>query len=259
LRVLTRRLHEVELRQAESARLERGLLPTPLIDSPLVALHTRYRPGGRGVLGGDFYDAVETAPGRLSLLVGDVSGHGVEAAALGVELRASWRALTLAGVTDQALLHTVERVLISERRSDEVFATLAAVVIDLTCGEATVHLRGHPPPLVIAGDWAVPMVAEPQLVLGIEPGLPSRAARVALPDRDWAVLLYTDGLLEGRVAGGPGRLGVDGLAALVTEHRRSRAPLTHLPDWLVSKVEHHNGGPLPDDVAMLLLAKGADG
>src|SRR4051795_9273947 len=66
------RLREVELRQAESARLERGLLPQPLMETTKVAVHTFYRPGRhRALLGGDFYDVVEVSPGRLQLLVGD--------------------------------------------------------------------------------------------------------------------------------------------------------------------------------------------
>src|SRR5918912_335328 len=70
-----RRLREVELRQAESRRLERGLLPQPLIAHP-ERLISFYRPGRhRALLGGDFYDAVQDRDGRLHLLVGDVCGH----------------------------------------------------------------------------------------------------------------------------------------------------------------------------------------
>ena len=89
-----RRLREVELRQAESARLERGLLPQPLMTTDEVAVHTFYRPGRHAALiGGDFFDVVQTRPDRIDLIVGDVCGHGVDEAALGVELRVAWRAL----------------------------------------------------------------------------------------------------------------------------------------------------------------------
>src|SRR5439155_1318293 len=80
----------------------------------------------RALLGGDFYDAVQTGPQRLSLLVGDVCGHGAEEAALGVTLRVAWRALTLAGVPETDLLRTVERVLVSQRRAEGPFAAPAA-------------------------------------------------------------------------------------------------------------------------------------
>ncbi|MFD0821764.1 PP2C family protein-serine/threonine phosphatase, partial [Micromonospora zhanjiangensis] len=104
----TRRLREVELRQAESARLERGLLPQPLMDTDQVAVHTFYRPGRHAAeVGGDFYDVVPTTPDRVDVIVGDVCGHGADEAALGVELRVAWRALVLAGVPDDAVLPAV--------------------------------------------------------------------------------------------------------------------------------------------------------
>jgi serine phosphatase RsbU (regulator of sigma subunit) len=251
------RLREAELRAAESSRLERGLLPQPLMNTPAVALHTFYRPGRKGVLGGDFYDAIQTAPERLSLLVGDVSGHGVEEAALGVELRAAWRALTLAGVAGEQQLAALDRVLVSERRSEEIFATVAAIEVDLAgAAQATVRLCGHPAPLLITGDEVAPIRAEPRLMLGVLPEVARPAHRIELPGQNWAVLLYTDGLIEGRIPDEPdGRLGIDGLTVLVRAYRRRGGSLAGLADWLVSQAEERNGGPLADDVAMLLLTK----
>ena len=79
---------------------------------------------------------------------------------------------------------------------------------------------------------------------------PCPGNQVPLPP-GWALLVYTDGLIEGRV--GDGRLGVGGLCRLVAEHRRAGAPIGELPEWLVAQAEQRNGDPLPDDVAMLLL------
>ena len=119
-----RRLYASELREAENARLERGLLPHPATNDSRLRITTRYRSGRDGVLGGDFFDVVETADQRLFILVGDVSGHGPDEAALGVALRIAWRTLVLAGGDLDDLLPTLDRVLIGERRFDEVFATL---------------------------------------------------------------------------------------------------------------------------------------
>ena len=247
------RLREAELLQAESARLERGLLPTPLMEPGIAVVKAFYRPGRqRALLGGDFYDAVQTGPARLSLLVGDVSGHGAEEAALGVALRVAWRALTLAGVPEDDLLPALERVLVAERRAEEVFATLATVTVDVAAAEATVRICGHPPPLLISGHRVRPVAGRPAMMLGVFPTLESRPSRVPLPD-DWALLTYTDGLIEGRV--GDGRLGVGGLCRLVAAHRRTGAPLAELPDWLFAEAEKRHGDPLPDDVAMLLLTR----
>lgn len=142
-----RLLREVELRQAESARLERGLLPQPLMQTTEVAVEPFYRSGrAMGLLGGDFYDVVQVGDDRLHVIVGDVCGHGVDEAALGVELRVAWRALVLAGVPEEQVLPSLEQVLMSERRAREVFATVASAVIDLPGNRATVRLAGHPPP-----------------------------------------------------------------------------------------------------------------
>jgi serine phosphatase RsbU (regulator of sigma subunit) len=253
-----RRLREAELRQAESSRLERGLLPQPLMDTDAVSLASLYRPGRqRALLGGDFFDAIQTGPDQLSLMVGDVCGHGAEEAALGVALRVAWRALTLARVPDDALLAALERVLVTERRSEEIFATLATVAIDITTDRASVRMCGHPPPLVITSSQARPVSGDPAMRLGVLPGLDCAPATVALPPDEWAILVYTDGLIEGRVC--DGRLGVRGLCELVSEHRRSGAPLAELPDWLIGQAEERNGGPLADDVAMLLLTKDRTG
>jgi serine phosphatase RsbU (regulator of sigma subunit) len=250
-----RRLREVELRQAESARLERGLLPQPLMRTDAVRVHACYRPGRHSaLLGGDFYDVVQTGPDRLHLLVGDVSGHGAEEAALGVELRVAWRTLILAGVDPDRILLALEQVLVSERHQEDIFATVATVSVDLGAGSATVRLAGHPPPLLLSRDGAAPVPAGYGPVLGIvECGKPRRASSVPLPGSgDWALLMYTDGLIEGRVNGGESRLELAGLCQLLRDP--SAVDLADLPDWLVEQAEAANGGPLPDDVAMLLLS-----
>jgi serine phosphatase RsbU (regulator of sigma subunit) len=166
----------------------------------------------------------------------------------------AWRALTLARVPEDDLLPALERVLVAERRAEEVFATLATVTVDVDAAEATVRMYGHPPPLLISGRTVRPVAGRPAMMLGVFPGLDSRPSRVPLPD-DWAILTYTDGLIEGRV--GDGRLGVSGLCRLVAAHRRTGAALAELPGWLFAEAEERNGDPLADDVAMLLLTKAA--
>jgi serine phosphatase RsbU (regulator of sigma subunit) len=252
------RLREVELRQAESARLERGLLPQPLVATRAVSLHPFYRPGRRrALLGGDFYDAVQTGPDRLELLVGDVCGHGVDEAALGVELRVAWRALVLAGVDEDAVLPAVEQVLVSERRLAELFTTVAMVSVDLSRNRASVRLAGHPPPVLLANGKAEPLPAPTGLVLGIDPGRPRPATHFDLDTGDWSLLAYTDGLVEGYARpGDEDRLDVAGLCELLTEPASRGRSMAELPGWLFDRAEQANGGPLADDVAMLLISRG---
>jgi serine phosphatase RsbU (regulator of sigma subunit) len=249
-----RRLHEVELRQAESARLERGLLPKPLMRGAGPAVHPLYRPGRhRALLGGDFFDVVQTVPDTLHVLIGDVCGHGVDEAPLGVALRVAWRALILAGVPDENVLPALEQVLVSERRTDELFATVATVRIDLPGRVASMRLAGHPPPLLLDAQRARRCDVRPGLVLGVVQGVDRPAARVTL-DEEWALLMYTDGLIEGWSAPTGGeRLGVDGLCEMLGGAQRAGIVDAALPRWLVECVEERNGGPLADDVAVLLI------
>ncbi|GLZ61767.1 MULTISPECIES: PP2C family protein-serine/threonine phosphatase [Micromonospora] len=251
-----RRLREVELRQAESARLERGLLPQPLMTTDQVTVHTFYRPGRHAALiGGDFFDVVQTHPDRLDLIVGDVCGHGVDEAALGVELRVAWRALVLAGVPDDEVLPALEQVLMSERRLQEIFATVASVRLDLDANRATVRLAGHPPPLLLSGGRVAPVPAPGGRLLGVRPRRPI-AYDLEFDTDDWSLLMYTDGLIEGRVDAGDERLDVPGLSGLLGEPANRSVSLPELPAWLVGRAEQLNGGPLADDVAMLLVSRG---
>jgi len=248
-----RLLREAQLRQAESARLERALLPNPILDDATATLYPIYRPGrDRALLSGDFYDVIATGPQRVQLLIGDVCGHGVDEAPLGVALRVAWRALVLANVPDDAILPSLEEVLVRERRSEEVFVTVAMVTVDLAEEVAHVRLAGHPPPILLTGESVVPCRVDPGLVLGVVAGVPRPATPVSLGKGDWSLLLYTDGLIEGWSGRPDGeRLGVEGLSELLAVRERDHP--AGLPLWLVSQAEQRNGGPMADDVAVLLM------
>ncbi|MEU8517383.1 SpoIIE family protein phosphatase [Kitasatospora sp. NPDC048722] len=267
-----RRLVEAELRGQENARLQRHLLPTPLLDGAGLSFTRRYRPGRRrALLGGDFYDAVRTDDGTIHVVIGDVCGHGPDEAALGVALRIAWRTLVFAGLTGEALLTTLQHVLEHERRSDEIFATLCMLVIepggecgDLdtlgACERARLYLAGHPAPLLLGADHQ-PLTLPSDLAgpaLGL---LPCDDGEAAWPAHEielrpgWRLLLYTDGLIEGRVGAGSRRLGQDGLADLVGDHQSAGLTRGRLVDSAIAEVEELNGGALTDDVAVLLLER----
>ena len=241
------RLREEQLVAAESARLERGLLPSPLLAGSDVHPVTFYRAGRtRAVLGGDFFDAVRDADGTVHAIIGDVSGHGPDEAALGALLRVSWRALVLAGVAEERVLPELQRLLVSERHDPRLFTT--ACTITITGEHATVRLAGHPPPVAL---WSSTMLTPPVgLPLGVGPVEGWPPLPVTLP-RGWALLLYTDGLIEAREPATGDFLWIDGLLDLLVADRA--APYAELPARLVERAEAYNGGPLLDDVAILLL------
>lgn len=251
-----RQLTESRLRAQENARLERGLLPTPLLSGSDLRFAARYRPGrSRALLGGDFYDTVRTADGTVHAMIGDVCGHGPDEAALGVELRIAWRALILAGLCGDHLLATLQQVLEHERGSEEIFATMCMVDIASDGRRAGVCLAGHPAPLLVGPPG--PRLL-PEDSAGPELGLLPRArwprTQVELGGR-WSLLMYTDGLIEGRTGEGRERLGQDGMRRLTAAQIAAGADGETLLDGLLGDVTELNGGELADDVAVLLLAR----
>ncbi len=248
------RLREEQLVAAESARLQRGLLPPPLLGDSSVQAGSCYRAGRtRGVLGGDFFDAVLGPNGTVHAIVGDVSGHGPDEAALGALLRVSWRALVLAGVAEPHVLPQLQQVLVSERHDPTLFTT--ACTLTIRDRAALVRVAGHPPPVVLRPRLTAtqPPVGVP---LGIDPDARWDGGELELP-AGWALLLYTDGLIEGRGPRQDDQLWEEGLLELLSAERG--AELRELPERLVEHAERLNGGPLSDDVAILLLSDGTSG
>ncbi|MYR30164.1 MULTISPECIES: fused response regulator/phosphatase [unclassified Streptomyces] len=252
-----RQLAEGRLRAQENARLERGLLPTPLLEGAPLRFAAHYRPGrSRALLGGDFYDTVRTPDGTVHAMIGDVSGHGPDEAALGVELRIAWRALTLAGLSGDRLLATLQEVLEHEREDEETFATLCTVDIAPDGRSAAMCLAGHPAPVVRRGGGRAELL--PQEPCGPALGLLPRGrwprTQVGLGP-EWSLMLYTDGLIEGRIGAGSLRLGQEGMLALVREHQGAGLRGAELLESTVHAARDLNGGELTDDVAAILLAR----
>ncbi|MCB5911671.1 PP2C family protein-serine/threonine phosphatase [Streptomyces pinistramenti] len=250
-----RQLTESRLRAQENARLERGLLPTPLLEGSDLRFAARYRPGrSRALLGGDFYDTVRTADGTVHAMIGDVCGHGPDEAALGVELRIAWRALTFAGLCGDELLSTLQKVLEHERADDEIFATLCTVDISPDGRRAGLCLAGHPAPLLARAGL-------PPRLLPYESGGPALGLlpHARWPRRQvelggaWSLMMYTDGLIEGHVGEGKQRLGQEGMAELVGRQMAAGLTGEELLDAAMTEVRDLNGGELTDDVAVLLL------
>ncbi|MVO85299.1 SpoIIE family protein phosphatase [Streptomyces sp. p1417] len=240
------------LRAEENARLERGLLPQPMLDTSTVRVTSRYLPSAElALLGGDFLDVVEGDDGLLHAVVGDVSGHGPDAAALGVCLRIAWRSLILGGHRGDDLLHLMERILIAERGSQQLFATCTLLTLDQDAGTATLHLAGHHEPLLTTADGTRELAAAHGIALGIAPGLRSWPATTVRLPAAGALTLYTDGLTEGHNGATGERLGVEGLLALIGKLATSD-PAAHV-DLLIRETHALNAGQHTDDVAVLRL------
>ena len=252
-----RQLQAARIHAAENTRLERGLLPSPLLTDPRLAVTARCLPGGQQrLLGGDFYDVVESADGWVHALIGDVCGHGPTEAALGVCLRVAWRALVLAGLPAGEILSIVQQVLEHERQDDTMFATLCMLSVEPSRTSGWVRLAGHLPPLLVTrtGVQELDALSCPPPGLGRQdedwPG-----TQVKLGEA-WSVLLYTDGLIEGRIGHGSERLGSEGLIDLIAQavdDPVGQPGDDELLDRLVEQVRQLNGGDLDDDLAILAL------
>ncbi len=251
-----RELAVLRVQSAENARVQRGLVPHPLVDDPHISIVSAYRPGNRRqILGGDFFDAVQS-DNSLHVVIGDVCGHGPDEAALGVELRIAWRTLILAGVPQLALLETLDRLVVQERHRDHIFATVASLSIDLERGRAITVLAGHPAPIALGGDRPRLLTDRPGgPPLGLDGMPPLVSSEVQIGDR-WTLLLYSDGIYEGHVSGQQDRLGIDGFVDVLRDDQ-AVAPGEFDPERLIDRVEELNGGPLDDDVALLALKRGA--
>jgi serine phosphatase RsbU (regulator of sigma subunit) len=255
-----RQLREAQISAQENSRLERGLLPVPVLSDLRLTVSTRYRPGGgRMLLGGDFYDLVQGADGWVHAMIGDVCGRGPDEAALGVCLRVAWRTMVLAGRPTEEILSTLGKLLEHERHNEKIFATLCMLSVAPGRAGARLHLAGHPPPLLITQGGLAELEAPVCLPLGVLPAPAWPGSEVRLGP-DWTLMLYTDGLVEGRAGARAGQLNSEGLIDLIGAFRRGQAadPAAagageRLLDWVIEEVHRHNGGPVDDDLAILLI------
>jgi serine phosphatase RsbU (regulator of sigma subunit) len=250
-------LREIRLSAAEQARLERGLLPTPLLRTDAVACSTYYRPGrDDAVLGGDFFDVVEVEDGVVRAVIGDVMGHGPDEAALGVHLRVAWRTLLLAGIPDAQILPSLNRLLDAEEGEHPRFVTAC----DLTIAQDVMSARvaGHPAPLL--SDVGPPRYLDLRvgapLGVRVRPGLADGWPENRIPlAAGSTVLLYTDGLLDAYAdTAAPDSLGVAELIRAVAAcTRRGEAPNAWLPTLLSTAPNESI-----DDTAVVVLTTHPD-
>lgn len=249
-------LREVRVSAAEQRRLERGLLPTPLLRSNAVSTSTYYQPGrDDAVLGGDFFDVVETEDGRVRAVIGDVMGHGPDEAALGVHLRVAWRTLVLGGTPDEQILPTLDALLAAEQDVRPRYVTVCDVTI--APGGTTARIAGHPAPIVcVEGAPHYPN-------LEIGPPLGVRLARTGKwPTNDLGVppgsslVLYTDGLLDAYTDDSePESLGITELVAAVQRCVSGTEPARA---WIAALVTGANRESI-DDTAVVVLTIAAGG
>jgi serine/threonine-protein kinase RsbW len=209
--------------------LQHSLLPRTLPADPRLGLSACYRPAGEGLeVGGDWYDAFLLDPDRVAVVVGDVVGRGLAAAAAMGQLRSAVRALAAVDSGPALLLARLDRFVDGVPAAET--ATLAYAELDLRDGRVRYACAGHPPPVLVAPAGQAVLLWEGRSApLGAHFGSNRSEAEVTLvPGARLA--LYTDGLVERRdepldtsierlagLLGGSAAQPLDGLADRVTE------------------------------------------
>jgi serine phosphatase RsbU (regulator of sigma subunit) len=243
------RLYEREHRIAET--LQRSLLPRSLPRVRGATVAARYLPARADAqVGGDWYDVVPLTGGGLALTIGDVSGHGVEAASLMGSLRDGLRAAALEGEDVAEATERVDRLLQSQRGSGDAIATALFAVLGADGSHLDFTSAGHPPPLVLRPDGSAEYLegglstplgvlqngTRPTVGVDLEPGS--------------LLLLYTDGLVERRDAS------IDvGMERLADAARQADRDPERFCDAVVLAMLGAEGPG--DDVALLAVATGA--
>jgi len=234
------RAEELARERTISRTLQQSLVPPRLPGNARVEVRAWHQAAEELVVGGDWYDAIETDSG-LWLVLGDVAGHGVAAAAQANQLRHSLRVYAHEDYDLAGAVQALNELVLNSGLT--TFATVCLVAIDASGRELRIVSAGHPPPLLLRADGSARALAEGR---GVALGVPHGSYEPAhLPltvgDR---LVLYTDGLVEL-----PGELIDDGIARLLA----AVAGTAGLEDAQTAVYENVVAGQtLRDDVALLL-------
>ncbi|MET0237783.1 MAG: SpoIIE family protein phosphatase [Kibdelosporangium sp.] len=235
------RAHQIDQQRETALELQRAILsPSAVPDGFAV----RYEPAARPLgVGGDWYDTVSLADGRIGIVVGDCVGRGLKAAAVMGQLRSACRALLLQQAGPARTLMALDHF--AAGIPGAMCTTVFCGVLDPETGRLTYSSAGHPPPILASPDGVTSLLDEAGTVpLAVRSG-PRPEAECVLPPRS-TLLMYTDGLVERR------RLaltaGIDQATDAVLEGRDST--LDDLATQVMRKLAPAGG--FDDDVALLL-------
>ncbi|HJY32428.1 MAG TPA: SpoIIE family protein phosphatase, partial [Actinomycetota bacterium] len=236
------RAYEVEHEAAMT--LQRNLMPEGTGYSATVDVDGRYLPATRGVhVGGDWYDIVDRPDGTVAFAVGDIAGHGLQAAAAMGQVRSAWRALALSMTEPNAILASLDRF--AGGVDGAFFSTILTLLLDPSRNELRYASAGHPPALVIEPDGSTRFLEGGRSVpLGLPFDLPRPQADERLGPGS-ILVVYTDGLVERREE--PLDRGLERLAEVASRVRAGS--LTEISDGLLELVADDRH----DDVALLAI------
>ena len=248
-------LYDRERRIAEA--FQRALLPDVPTDAfPGLALATEYEAAwAEAQVGGDFFDAFPLNGGSVALVVGDVSGKGLEAAAHTAEIKYALRAfLRETPQPDRALARLNAFVYDSHRlkgAEGNAFVTLCVLVVIPSTGQMTLSVAGAEPPLILRADGRAEKVEVQGSLLGLMADMEFPAVCATLAHDD-TVIIVTDGITEARRDGD--FLDYEGLTRLAVESH-GKASLSEMARSIIEGARAFTGGALADDACLLLARR----
>jgi phosphoserine phosphatase RsbU/P len=235
---------QLAIESAAARLLERSLQPGRLPRLPGVQLAARYVTAESRLIGGDWYDAFTVPSGQLWLIVGDVAGHGLNAAVVMGRVKSALRAYALECQSPHDALERTDRKV--QHFEIGTLITVVCVVSAPPYDRFDICSAGHPPPLLAVPGQAAEFVDIPHAPpLGALPDVARTAKSIDVPNGA-TLLLYTDGLVED-----PNQLIDDGLRKLRSAVR------TDDPAILCHTVMHHFIGNRPptDDITVLAMRR----
>ncbi|MFB7617868.1 SpoIIE family protein phosphatase [Kitasatospora sp. NPDC056181] len=238
------RLYDTKLLLAHG--LQESLLPHALPTVPSLEIAARYLPCTEDMdVGGDFYDLIRVGADTVAVVIGDVQGHNVNAAALMGQVRTAVRAFAAADPDPSTVLARTNRLLAD--LDTALLASCMYLCVDLVHREARLANAGHPVPLRYDPDGrAAALEPLTGMVLNVDPEAEYPQIRVGLPVGT-TLVLYTDGLIE--TPGGDLDQALAELTATLAHH--GDEPLDRLADALVGRAGHAQHRT--DDIALLLV------
>jgi PAS domain S-box-containing protein len=223
--------------------LQRSLLPRDIPPVPGLDIAYRYQPASEAAeVGGDWFDVIPLDRGQVALVVGDVTGHGIQAAAIMGQLRTATAALARLGCPPEEIMAQLGCVVAAH--GDEAGATCLYAVYDPASRRCRLASAGHPPPALRHPGGSTEFLDLPVgLLLGLDPGR-SPATDIDLPAGS-VLALYTDGLVEH-----PGQDIGTGMSRLARALAGPARSLHQLCDSVLASL-----APCPRDDIALLLAR----
>lgn len=235
--------------QAQHSEMQQALLPgeTPAIDGCEIA--TRFVPGTTGEqLGGDFYDIFQTEDGRVAIMIGDVSGKGIEAGALAAVTRSTVRAFAYELPSPGTTLSHANSLICRQDIQSDRFATVFLAVLDPKSGRLSYSSAGHPPAMIVRASGGVERHSTTNLPMRVKGDVDYASFDTDLRPGD-KLVLYTDGISEAH--SNTGMYDIEGIERTLG-YQPDGSPAETL-DTLFRTASDFSAGKLADDAAVIVV------